>query len=238
MRETVGDGKILRNKRDPGLDGLKYFLSDWNLEDIASNPQFFLHRFRFRVDTDLHHQLNEGVNGEPGDRQFVQAAVQQRGNDRKGEWTDFVNTDDTYGRTIKTNSAEERRIAAQDQWIVPAYEGEIIINRQMTTFIFYNHLIEEILDLEAESRVERTPARKPTKPAEATANAMAKLRVDPKPLKVSISQLIAQAVEQKAALEDYLDVLRSEPVVLNRAINMIYYSRPELVPDERGRILP
>ncbi|KAK6376251.1 hypothetical protein LTR81_027841 [Elasticomyces elasticus] len=67
---------------------------------------------------------------------------------------------------------------------------------------------------------------------------MAKLTVDPKPPKASISDVIAQADEQRVASEDYLDLLRSEPVVLNQAVNMIEASRPELVPDDRGRILP
>ncbi|KAI7458602.1 hypothetical protein KC367_g9094 [Hortaea werneckii] len=47
MRETVGDGKVLRNSRDPGLGGLNGFLSDWNLEDMTSTPNFFLDRLKF-----------------------------------------------------------------------------------------------------------------------------------------------------------------------------------------------
>ncbi|KAI6902830.1 hypothetical protein KC318_g7261 [Hortaea werneckii] len=57
MRETVGDGKVLRNSRDPGLGVLNGFLSDWNLEDMTSTPNFFLDRLKFRVENDLHRQL-------------------------------------------------------------------------------------------------------------------------------------------------------------------------------------
>lgn len=67
---------------------------------------------------------------------------------------------------------------------------------------------------------------------------MAKLTLAPKPLKESIPDILAQAAEQKLASETYLDLLRSEAVVLNHAVNMSNHSRPELVPDERGRILP
>ncbi|KAI7541962.1 hypothetical protein KC331_g8253 [Hortaea werneckii] len=71
MRETVGDGKALRNSRDPGLGGLNGFLSDWNLEEMTSTPNFFLDRLKFRVENDLHRQLFEVPNWTPGDRQLA-----------------------------------------------------------------------------------------------------------------------------------------------------------------------
>jgi hypothetical protein len=72
MRETVGDGNVLKHSRDPSLGNLYMVLPDWNLKDITSNPDFFLQRLEFRVETSLHQQLYEGFNGEPGDRQVVE----------------------------------------------------------------------------------------------------------------------------------------------------------------------
>jgi len=109
------------------------------------------------------------------------------------------------------------------------------IARQECTYKWYNHLIEEILDLDSESRPRQMSSKKATKE---TGDAMAKLTIAPKPLKASISDVIAQAVEQRVASQDYLELLRCEPVVLNQAVNMTNSSRPELVPDDRGRILP
>lgn len=98
-------------------------------------------------------------------------------------------------------------MAARSGLIVPANEAELLITRQMTTFIYYNHLIEEILE-GSESRATKTSGKEAEKE---TARAMAKLTIDPKPLKASVFEVIAQAVEQKVASEDYLGLLRSEP---------------------------
>lgn len=96
------------------------------------------------------------------------------------------------------NGAEGRRrfddMAARTFGVVAAdNEAKPLIHRQTNTFIFYNHLIEEILDLDAESRPQ--PAASKKKATKETANAMANLTIEPKPLKVSIAEVVAQAVE-------------------------------------------
>ncbi|KAK4504864.1 hypothetical protein PRZ48_002827 [Zasmidium cellare] len=238
MRETVGDGKVLRDSHDPGLGGLKGFLPDWNLKDITSTPEFFLDRLKFRVETDLHLQHFEGVNGGPGDREITHAAAQTIRRD--GQYAVFLDLGKDYGQWMKANGAEGRRsleeIAAMSGLVVPSNEAHLLMQRQTTIFVHYNHLIEEILDLGSKTRAKKdTSVRTTTKePSEA----MAKLTLAPKPLKVSITEVLAQAAEQKLASEAYLDLLRSEAVVLNHAVNSSNGSRPELVPDERGRILP
>ncbi|KAF7193248.1 hypothetical protein HII31_05474 [Pseudocercospora fuligena] len=240
MRETVGDGKVLKNSRDPGMAGLKRFLPDWNLEDITSTPEFFLDRLKFRVETDLHHQHFEGANGGPGDRQVIEAGARTINVGRHGEFALFVNLGKDYGSWVKPSGAEGRRaledMAARSGLVVPSNEAYLLISRQTTTYIYYNHLIEEILDIGSESRAKKASSVKKT--TSEPAKAMAKLTLAPKPLKASIADVLSQAVEQKVASEAYLDLLRSEPVVLNRAVNMTNNSRPELVSDERGRILP
>lgn len=109
MREAVGDGKVLRNSHDPGLAGLKRFLPDWNLEDITSTPDFFLDRLKFRVDTDLHHQHFEGVNGGPGDREIIHASAQTIKVSRDGAYAVFLDLGPEYGKWLKPNGAEGRR---------------------------------------------------------------------------------------------------------------------------------
>ncbi|KAK5712196.1 hypothetical protein LTR17_018062 [Elasticomyces elasticus] len=102
--------------------------------------------------------------------------------------------------------------------VVPEHEAVHLINRQTPTITYYNQFDR------------RNPRVRIGEQSEEY--------IVPKPLKASISDVIAQADEQRVASEDYLDLLRSEPVVLNQAVNMIEASRPELVPDDRGRILP
>ncbi|KAK5704608.1 hypothetical protein LTR17_021738 [Elasticomyces elasticus] len=119
--------------------------------------------------------------------------------------------------------------------VIPSNEAVLLVNRQTTTFICYSHSIEEILELESEGRAKKTQGKQAMKE---TANAMATLTIVPKPLKISISDIMVQAMEQKVASEDDLVLLRCEPVVLNQAVNMTNCTRPELVPDDRGRVLP
>lgn len=107
--------------------------------------------------------------------------------------------------------------------------------RQTMTLIFYNYLMEEILDLGSDTRATKESSARGERDL---SGALANLTVEPKPLKASISEITAQADEQKATAEDYLELLRREPIVLNSAVNMTSGSRPELVPDDRGRILP
>lgn len=214
MRETVGDGRVLKSSRDPGLNGLRFVLPDWNLEDFTSNPDFFLQRLEFRAETELQRQIYEGVNGGPGDREVTKVQSERRAPARANEWAVFADTGKDYGQYVTPNGAEGRRslkdMAARSGLVIPGNEAEPLLLRQLTTFIHYNHLIEEILDLGSETRVTKTAAKKSKdKSADTTAGAMANLKIDPKPLKVSMSEVIAQAAEQKATLEDWLSLLRS-----------------------------
>ncbi|KAK5687680.1 hypothetical protein LTS10_001820 [Elasticomyces elasticus] len=226
MRATVGDGQVLKTSRDPGvgmLRGAREVNPDWNLEDMTSTPQFFLDRLKFRVETDLHHQHLEGVNGEPGDREIIHVAAQRKVAGHDDHWATFNDLGKDYGRWHQADEAEDRQsmtemAARYPLVVVPAREARLLINRQTATFVYYNHLIEEILNLGSDSRARGTSGRKATKE---TADAFAKLTIAPKPLKASIS-----------------DLLRSEPVVLDHAVNMMNWSRPELVPDDLGRVLP
>ena len=49
VRETVGDGKVLKYSQDLGagiLRGVGNIMPDWNLEDITSTPQYSLARLK------------------------------------------------------------------------------------------------------------------------------------------------------------------------------------------------
>lgn len=50
--------------------------------------------------------------------------------------------------------------------------------------------------------------------------------------------MAARAWDQKTALEDYLYLCRTEPEFLVHVVNIWFFSHLELVPDDRGRMLP
>ncbi|KAK3625362.1 hypothetical protein LTR56_020447 [Elasticomyces elasticus] len=238
MRGTVVDGKVLKDSRDRGvgmLRGARDFNPDSNLEDITSTPQFFLDRLKFRVETDLYRQQVEGADVGPGDREVTRAAAQRLPPTRNGGWAMFLDLGKDYGQWMRPYGTEGRRaleLMAErfPLGIIPSTEAVLLVNRQTTTFMCYSHSIVEIRGLESEGRAKKAQGKQAMKE---TANAMAKLTIVPKPLKGSISDVMVQAMEQKVASEDDLVLLRC-PVVLNQAVNMTDYSRPELVPDDRG----
>jgi hypothetical protein len=119
--------------------------------------------------------------------------------------------------------------------IIPRTLGELILIRQQYIFQLLNHIIEEILDLGSETRQRTAPKNQDN---EALVSAVSNLKIQPNFINSSLPGIRTQASDSKAALEDYLHLVRTETVVLNDAVNFAYVSRLELVPDERGRILP
>jgi hypothetical protein len=109
--------------------------------------------------------------------------------------------------------------------------------RQGILYQDLNHLVEEILDLGSETRLHKTKGREDAVD-KTLVTAASQFAIQPKPLKSSLPEVRAQAMETKAALEDYLLLLRAEPAVLDDAVNTAYYNRIELVPNDRGRVLP
>lgn len=237
MRESTGDGIVLRHSRDPGLGGLAHYIPEYNLRDMTSKPKHFLDIFKFRALTPLTHQLYEGVNGGPGDREMWEKSGARHRLGNENERTVFMEGP-LYGKTLEATAGGHFPMLSSTQAnsvLIPGTVGRPVLMRQQYLFQFLNHIIEEILDLDSETRHKQAPKRNVDK---ALATAASQLAIQPKPLKSSLPEVRAQAMESKAALEDYLFLLRAEPVVLNQAVNAAYWSRAELVPDDRGRILP
>jgi hypothetical protein len=69
-------------------------------------------------------------------------------------------------------------------------------------------------------------------------NDLSNLTVETKDEKLPIIKLIEKTVEQKSTLDDHLHLLCTEPIFLSYAVNIWFYSRPELIQDEKGRVLP
>lgn len=54
---------------------------------------------------------------------------------------------------------------------------------------------------------------------------------------MTLSDISANANEQQSSLEDFLDLMLTDPPVLAHVVNTRFFSQPELVADERGRRL-
>jgi hypothetical protein len=44
--------------------------------------------------------------------------------------------------------------------------------------------------------------------------------------------------DQKSSLKDYISLFSTEPTVLAHEVNLWFFTRPELVADEKGRSMP
>ncbi|KAI0475396.1 hypothetical protein GGR56DRAFT_511374 [Xylariaceae sp. FL0804] len=94
---------------------------------------------------------------------------------------------------------------------------------------------DDILDVDSRTRTQQP---RPHKSLDTATAAMAKLEIETPPQKLELTDLISIAREQKATLDDNLHMLCTEPVVLAHVVNECFFSRPELVADEGGCILP
>ncbi|THC94933.1 hypothetical protein EYZ11_005572 [Aspergillus tanneri] len=101
-------------------------------------------------------------------------------------------------------------------------DAEFIINR-------------DILELRSSLKKKHTQQEKDEDTARM---ALRSLSIDPKPEKLPLTELASRALDHKTSLEEYVDLCRTEPTCLAPTVNLWYFSRPELVPDEKGRVLP
>ncbi|KAF2995266.1 hypothetical protein E8E13_003976 [Curvularia kusanoi] len=84
--------------------------------------------------------------------------------------------------------------------------------RQLYLLQSLNIVIEDILDVRQKPENSRKPPKGPSD--------------------------IVEVLDTKSSLDDHVDLLNTEPIVLAHDVNFWFFSRPELIPDERGRALP
>lgn len=239
MKESTGDGVVLKHSNDRTLGDLCDYIPEYNLRDMIAEPEHFLNIFKFRALTRLSNQLYEGANGNPGDRELMERTGLRFALASKEETTCFIEGEE-YGNSFISRVPVDQLFPGTHQMsvnaiMIPRAIGELVLLRQQLLLQFLNHIIEEILDLGSETRNKKAPEKTING---ALVSAASNLRIEPKPLRSSLSEVLAQAVEIKATLEDNLQLLRIEPTVLNQTVKALYWSRADLVPDDRGRILP
>jgi hypothetical protein len=246
LKAGAAEGLVLKDPMDRAMGNVYKIMPEWNLRDITEpESDYLLDLLQHRATKSLCEQYREGVKGGQGDAAFISNSMRVNNlrhvDSFKYCFTLFMDEDE-YGKSFRvTDPARYREIMAGLSVVVnaglcvPQSTGELILERQVYTLQALNILVEDILEGGSTSRNART---RPKKPQEATRAALSKLSIVPKPDKLSLQDLLASALDQKSSLDDYLNICRTEPVFLAHVVNNWFFSRPELVQDEKGRIMP
>ncbi|KAK0701873.1 hypothetical protein B0T26DRAFT_660066 [Lasiosphaeria miniovina] len=242
MKAGVADGAVLKHSLDRSLGNVYKFIPEWNLRDItAADSDLLLDILKYRASSTLVQQYAEGVNGGPGDCDLIADMIQNKGlrhvDSFKDCFTFFLN-DETYGRSVRIMKEREQTMAGFAPAIraglcIPQSHGELVLQRQSTLLQTLVTIVDDILDEGSKTR--KQPTNKPPKPDTTLAGELSKLNIQPGPANLSLPDLTATAQDRRAALEERLSLVSSDPVVLAHDTNFRFYSRPELVPDEKGR---
>ncbi|KAF2103130.1 hypothetical protein NA57DRAFT_63799 [Rhizodiscina lignyota] len=244
IKAGAAEGIVLKHPQDQSMGNVYKFIPEINLRDIT-NPEsdFLLELLKHRTTNTLLDQYMTGLNGGPGDHAFIKQMMDTRNlrliNPDKNGFTLFLD-EDSYAQsmTIKREASQIRAglaPAIRANRCVPQELGELILQRQLYMLQHLNIVIEDILDIGSRTRDRKRPSKKSDKAATA---ALAKLSIQEPAKSLSLPDLINSAADEKASLEEYLTLLSTEPVVLTHAVNFCFFSRPELLPDEKGRNLP
>lgn len=245
MSAGAAEGQMLKSPIDRSLGDVFKFIPDWNLRDIANpDSDYLLDCLKHRATKSLSEQYIEGVSGGPGDAAVILRSMQVHGLKHVEpfhySFTLFMD-EEQYGQSFTVSDREKYKetmaalkVGVDAGLIVPQSTGELILERQSILLTSMNIVIQDIL--EVGSTVEAKGRSK--KSEKAAHEAMSKLTIDQKPEKLSLEDLAALSLDQKSALEDYVLLCRTEPEFLAHAVNAWFFSRPELVADEKGRRLP
>ncbi|KAL8377537.1 hypothetical protein RB595_008289 [Gaeumannomyces hyphopodioides] len=239
------DGVVLAHPLDRSLGNVCKFIPEWNLRDLAKpGSDVLLDHLKHRSTTSLHEQYRDGVAGGPGDHQVINTMMVTRGlrhiQSFKDCYTMFMDGED-YGRSIEIVKRRDEVMAGLANAIraclvVPQATGELVLQRQLYLLQSLTIIIDDILEEGSKSRASKELPKKPNMAATA---ALAKMSIrPPPPKKLQLPDLVVSARDQRSSNEEYIRLLSTEPVVLAHVVNFWFYSRPELVPDEKGRILP
>ncbi|KAK4150048.1 ipa protein [Chaetomidium leptoderma] len=246
VRAGAAEGVVLRHSLDPSMGNVCKIIPEWNLRDIADDGpgDFLLNLLKHRATTSLLDQYHSPSPCGPGDRDLITGMIRTRNlrhvNPYRNCYTFFYDEDENYGKSFQIRSHHAEVLANFDRAIqagacIPQSTSELVLERQINLTQCLTILIDDILEEGSQTRAKKTVPNKVDKGA---SEALAKLTIRDRPAKVSLSDLIASAEEQKATLGEYLSLIGTEPVVLAHAVNIWFFSRPELVADEKGRRLP
>ncbi|KAG5791984.1 hypothetical protein H9Q69_008968 [Fusarium xylarioides] len=243
MKAGAMEGQVLKHSRDASLGNVCKFIPEWNLKDITDpDSDLLLDILKHRAKKSMTEQYRSGHNGTAGDLDLIDEMTRTRNlrhvDDFKNCFTFFDERE--YGFSFRVPAGQNvnealsgMESAMQQRYIIPQSLGELILQRQLYLLQALNIMIEDVLDRGSETR-DRSQLAKNSKPVTALSDSASKQAA----VKLNPQELSTIASDQKSSLEEYLSLLRTEPTVLCAGVNVQFFSRPELVPDEKGRSLP
>ncbi|KAI0904173.1 hypothetical protein F4823DRAFT_615865 [Ustulina deusta] len=243
MRAGTPDGVVLQHSRDPSMGSVYKFMPEWNLRDVtAAGSDFLLRMLEYRATKSLEEQYISGFDDNPGDYELIVDMMRTRNLRHVGSfpncYTFFI--DREYGRSFRILKDKEEALAAFKPALdaglcVPQSVGELILARQTYLLQCLNIIVEDILE---EASTTRSQKQLPKKSVDGAATALSRLTIKSSTPKLDLPSILGMALDQKASLDDSLALVCTEPVVLSHLLNNWFFSRPELVADEKGRRLP
>ena len=238
-------GEVLMDSSDTSLGNVCKLIPEWNLWDMTQHgPEHFLDLLKHRVTKSPLEQCRTGINDGPGDFILIRENMRTQGLRSADSFENcyllFCNTEE-YGLLFKApvNFAKELEnvgtILDAAGLVVPLSMGSFILQRQYSLLQNLNIMIEEILDQGSESRDRKVRQKRSD---DVVSTGISKLSVHASPTKLSLSILVASALDQSDSLKEYLELLSTEPVSLSHAVKTWLHTKPELVPDHIGCWLP
>ncbi|ROT35147.1 hypothetical protein SODALDRAFT_395051 [Sodiomyces alkalinus F11] len=252
----AADGVIPENPWDQSLGSMRSLIPEWNLHDISWSPEYFLNILHHRATTTLRQQYLGSSDRDDcvGDHDAVAGIMRTHNLAHAKEFEDcyiiFVDGD-KYGRSFKMQEDEteaakdDLRRALNERLCLPQAVGVLVLMRQLYLMQALNNMMEDVLDARPIGSTCADTGSTSSKDSAIAPARRNKLTKDPRevdekptPVAVSLPGVLSAAHDRKAACDEYLSLLRQEPAALAEAVNTAILSRPELVPDDRGRILP
>lgn len=244
----AGSVDVLKGSTDTSLGNVYKIMPEWNLRDIAGpSSEFLLDMLKHRATTSLQQQYKSGVNGGLGDHAHIVDMMNKKNleltdaNKVKDGYTLFFE-EETYGKSVKVTARGDKKEflaamapAIQAQLAVPQSTGDLILLRQQHLLQSLNIIIEDILEAGSTTRDQKT---RPKKPIEAANTALSDLSFHAVPKNIELVDLLESSLSRQSYLEEYFDLICTEPTVLAHEVNIMFFTRPELVADEKGRVLP
>lgn len=242
FRAGAADGAVLKHPQDHTLGTACLLIPEWN-ELHITNPDsdHLLTLIEHRASKTLNEQYARGIGDNfLGDRDLITVMMQQRGLAHTSTFENCYSTffnDETYGKGYEIMSPE---IIAEFQALTAAGScvrqdvGELILTRQQYLLQGMCVIIDDILDLDAStsSRSTRLVKRKILPPSPPGLNS------EIRRTQVALPDLIETSMDQEGAMSDELGLLFRDPQFLAHAVHTWFFSRPELLPDEKGRVAP
>lgn len=243
VKAGAADGVVLKNPSDTSLGNVHKFIPEWNTHEIAAvGSDFLLDMLRYRGTTTLEEQYHSGVDGKPGDYEVIMHSMQKKNLRHKVPFTDcytFFMDGEKYGHSYEVKLEKEATLKAFGPAIkagvcVPQAVGELVLMRQTYLIQCLNIIIGDILELGSKTRITKKQGKQPV---ETATDSFSKLGIQAA-TKAELPDVVAAASDQSSAHEAHLDLLRTEPIALEHAVNGVFFTRPEIVPDEKGRSMP